>query len=83
MSTSKINPEWEYAQEMASAALVPHGRQVPLGQCPPGPYQFSGGVGWMSEYGGESYLVSGEYCCLDKTAMVQPLDLVLHTLETD
>lgn len=76
-----INPDWGHVETEATAALVPHGRRVLLQECPPGPYQFDGGFAWMSEYGGESYLTSGERCALPSETMVQSLIVVPHTVE--
>ncbi len=78
---AKINPDWDGIETEATAALVPHGRRVLLRECPTGPYQFSGGFAWMSEYGGESYLTSGERCVIAMDTMVQPLVVVAHTIE--
>lgn len=78
----KVNPDWGHVEMEATAALVPHGRRVPLRECPPGPYQFDGlYIAWMSEYGQESYNTAGEHCVTPADTMVQPLIVVTHTIE--
>jgi len=81
MDADKVNPEWGFMEEIAAAALVPHGRRVPLRECHPGPYILDGHVCWMSEYGQKSYNQAGENCVTDLDTMVQPLEVVTHSAD--